>query len=129
MTNENHFLINHYYYKLMTIFLNRKIGFYGVFTLSGIFFIISFLYGLLYLKEVPPAEPGKESEAAAQANKKGIIADFFDMQHVYETLRIAFKSHVKYRRLKVILTMVIVFIIFGPQHGMPYILTIYDERR
>lgn len=105
-------------------FVRRQIGFYGVFTLSGIFYIIAFLYGLLYLKEVPalpqPIEMTKTKQApdaVSQIPKKGIIADFFDMQHVYDTMRIAFKSDVKYRRIKVILTMVIVFIIFGPQHG------------
>lgn len=106
----------------------RQIGFYGVFTLSGIFYIIAFLYGLFYVKEVPPKPDSgidkkqtKELESksikTAPVQKKGAIADFFDLQHVYETLRIAFKSDVKYRRLKVILIMIIVFIIFGPQHG------------
>lgn len=107
----------------------RKIGFYGVFTLSGIFYIVAFLYGYFYVKEVPPNPDtnldnkktkqleSKSIKTASVGQKKGVIADFFDLQHVYETLRIAFKSDVKYRRLKVILIMIIVFIIFGPQHG------------
>lgn len=101
-----------------------------MFTLSGIFYIIAFVYGLVYVKEVPKEiEPAPESKPektdierkksiqGEPTPKKGFLADFFDLQHVYDTFRIAFRSDQKYRRLKVVLIMCIVFIIFGPQHG------------
>lgn len=101
-----------------------------MFTLSGIFYIVAFVYGLFFVKEVPPnVEPAPDSKTekteierkksiqSEPVPKKGFLADFFDLQHVYETMRIAFRSDQKYRRLKVVLIMCIVFIIFGPQHG------------
>lgn len=56
-------------------------------------------------------KPKKDSE------QKSIIADFFDREHVIETIRVAFKNGPNQRRMRVIMLMVVVMVVIGPLHG------------
>lgn len=107
----------------VSLFHYRKIGFYGVFTMAGLLYSVALFYGIFVLKEVPPKKLTTIAEAAAAtieksaAVKKSMLADFFDFAHVRETFRVAFKSGQKNRRSKIIMLMVVVIIVIGPQHG------------
>lgn len=93
---------------------DRKIGFYGVFTLSIMFYIVAFFYGTFRLKESPalPDQPTKDTK-----KQKSFLADFFDLAHIKDTFRVAFKHGARDRRIKVIMLMVVVMIVIGPYHG------------
>lgn len=94
----------------------RKIGYYGVFTMAGMFYTMALLYGFFILKEVPP-KALKENTKPNNNNKKSLLRDFFDTKHIHETFRVAFQSNDKQRRKKIIMLMVIVIVVVGPQHG------------
>lgn len=91
--------------------------------MAGVLYSFALFYGIFILKEVPPKKSTTIAEAAAAAIekpavKKSLLADFFDLAHVRETFRLAFKSGEKHRRSKIIMLMLVVVIVVGPQHGM-----------
>lgn len=92
--------------------------------MAGVLYSLAMFYGIFILKEVPPKKPTKMDEAAQQTptEKKSLIADFFDLAHVRETFRLAFKSGEKNRRSKIIMLMLVAIIVVGPQHGMCHLL-------
>lgn len=61
--------------------------------------------------------PAKPKAVQPNEVKKSLLADFFDPAHLRETFLVAFKCGVKNRRSKVLIIMVIIFIVVGPQHG------------
>lgn len=91
--------------------------------MAGLLYSVAMFYGIFILKEVPPKKSTTIAEAAAATLqtppvKKSLLADFFDLAHVRETFRLAFRSGEKHRRSKIIMLMVVVVIVVGPQHGM-----------
>ncbi|XP_017156359.1 solute carrier family 46 member 3 [Drosophila miranda] len=90
--------------------LLKQIGFYGVFSISAFFYVVAFVYGFWFLEE-PVARPEKSP------TQKGLLADFFDKEHVVQTFRVAFKKGENQRRKRVILLMIVVMVIIGPLHG------------
>ncbi|KYB26354.1 hypothetical protein TcasGA2_TC033817 [Tribolium castaneum] len=64
--------------------LYQHVGYYGIFSLSLLFYTIGFLYGLLIVKEIP--NEGKTT------NHKSFLRDFFDTKHIAETFEVAFKE-------------------------------------
>lgn len=97
----------------MKFLISRKIGFYGVFSISASLYLFSFLYGLFFLAE-PRAKPEK---SVPKGERKSLLADFFDKDHVVETFRVAFKRGENQRRQRVIMLMVVVMVVIGPMHG------------
>ncbi|XP_018800465.1 PREDICTED: solute carrier family 46 member 3 [Bactrocera latifrons] len=93
--------------------LLKQIGFYGVFSISASLYLFSFLYGLFFLAE-PRAKPEK---SVPKGERKSLLADFFDKDHVVETFRVAFKRGENQRRQRVIMLMVVVMVVIGPMHG------------
>lgn len=91
----------------------RKIGYYGVFTMAGMFYTVALLYGFFVLKEVP----SKATEMDKSKDKVPLLRDFFDTKHIRETFRVAFQSADKQRRKKILMLMAIVIVVVGPQHG------------
>lgn len=78
------------------------------------FYIVAFFYGTFRLKE-SPALPHQKTQ---EMETKSFLADFFDLQHIKDTFRVAFKHGAKDRRVKVIMLMAVVMIVIGPYHGM-----------
>lgn len=91
---------------------NRKVGFYGVFSMAGTLYLVALLYGIFLLKEVP-FKP-KEDRSTV---RKSFLADFFDLNHIKETFAVAFRSGAQHRRVKILALMAVVIIVVGPQHG------------
>lgn len=92
--------------------LYMEIGFYGIFSVSASLYILSIFYGIVYIKEKKlPLEKSKKDQTC------GALRDFFDVKHVMETFRVAFKEGPNGRKKKVISIMIIVCVVIGPLHG------------
>ncbi|KAI9582320.1 tetracycline resistance protein, class A [Glossina fuscipes] len=105
--------------------LLKKIGFYGVFSISATLYMISLLYGFLILPE--PRANCKSS--AEKEKKKNLLADFFDKNHVLETFQVAFKKGANKRRKRVILLMVVVMVVIGPIYGEMNVMYLFTRYR
>ncbi|XP_037938509.1 tetracycline resistance protein, class A-like [Teleopsis dalmanni] len=104
--------------------LLKKIGFYGIFSISATLYLLSFFYGLFYLPESRP----KPEKSAEISERKSLLRDFFDKKHVVDTFKVAFKRGENQRRKRVILLMIVVMIVIGPLHGeltVTYLFTRY----
>ncbi|XP_045492901.1 proton-coupled folate transporter-like [Colias croceus] len=82
-------------------------GYYGVFTISGFIYLITLLYGYIYLEN--RTKPGTEKV------KPFKITEVFSL--VKETAVVAFKKRDGNLRKKIILTLSVVAIVYGPNHG------------
>uniref|UniRef100_A0A1A9VRP7 Major facilitator superfamily (MFS) profile domain-containing protein n=1 Tax=Glossina austeni TaxID=7395 RepID=A0A1A9VRP7_GLOAU len=109
--------------------LLKKIGFYGVFSISATLYMISLVYGFLILPE-PRAKckPSDEKEKEKE-KKKSLLADFFDKNHVLETFQVAFKKGANKRRKRVILLMVVVMVVIGPIYGEMNVMYLFTRYR
>lgn len=110
----------------------RKIGFYGVFSITAVMYVMSFFYCYFYVKEPKDlnikhkkvqngkektVEDGKEKAVKDNVPRQGFIKDFFNLKHVMETFKVAFKKGENNRKLKVLLLMLVVMVVIGPMHG------------
>nr|CAD7433736.1 unnamed protein product [Timema monikensis] len=89
--------------------LFQKIGFYGMFSLSSVLYVMGFTYGILSVKETRPPIPRPEGV--------GFLKDFFDIRHVKDTLQVAFKHRKGNRRMRVIMIMILSIVLVGPMFG------------
>lgn len=103
--------------------LVRKIGLYGVFSVSATLYILSFLYGYLRIKEV------KKSNLKSSNNCCEWMSDFFDTRYVKETLMVAFKNGPNNRRLRVIMLVVVLCVIIGPIYGEMSVMYLFTRFR
>lgn len=114
--------------------LYKRIGFYGVFSMSAVMYLFSFWYGYVMIKEEPrPSTPTKEElETRRRAWPVRLLAflrDFFDMKHIQETFRVAFKEGENMRRKRVILLMIVVMVVIGPMHGEMTVMYLFTRLR
>ncbi|XP_026486092.2 proton-coupled folate transporter-like [Vanessa tameamea] len=85
-------------------------GYYGIFSLSGTIYLITLTYGYFYLKT--KSKPGiEDAEKAKPITFSNLLA------LVKETVAVAFKKRDGIIRTKIILTLSVVAIIYGPNHG------------
>ncbi|XP_043267795.1 solute carrier family 46 member 3-like [Venturia canescens] len=108
--------------------LYLKIGFYGVFAISTVCYVLAFVYGLVVIKEAPrPPQAvlakGKEMSACAT------VIDFFSIRHINETFRVAFKKGANNRQQRVIVLMVIVMVVIGPMYGEMAVMYLFTRYR
>ncbi|ETN65245.1 MFS transporter, PCFT/HCP family, solute carrier family 46 (folate transporter), member 1/3 [Anopheles darlingi] len=94
--------------------LLKQIGFYGVFSISASLYLVAFFYGAFLVPEVNILN---EKERLRASEKRNLLTDFFDREHVMETFRVAFKIGQRQRRLRVIMLMIVVMVVIGPLHG------------
>ncbi|CAH2232457.1 proton-coupled folate transporter-like [Pararge aegeria] len=92
--------------------LKVELGYYGIFSLTTVLFIAVLLYGCYSLQEPDEWLKERGMPIIERGNSKGV--SFFDVTHVVDTMRVAFRKRPANRRVKVILTLVAVFILFGP---------------
>lgn len=103
----------------------RQIGFYGIFTVTTVMNSCALLYGTFYVKEsIMSKLPEK---IAAGQNGKSFLADFFEKDHIVETFRVAFKSGLKNRRLRVCMLFIVLIVVEGPLFGMLTIICFSNE--
>lgn len=94
-----------------------------MFSISAALHLCGILYGICYIKEVQ-----RKDKDVVKMSKKNIILDFFDKKHVADTFRVVFKKGDNKRRLRVILSMVVMIVINGPVHSereIAYLFTRY----
>lgn len=73
------------------------------------------LYGTFFVKEsILSRSPEK---IAASKNGKSFFADFFELDHIMETFRVAFKSGTKNRRVRVCMLFIVLVVVEGPLFG------------
>ena len=99
--------------------LYNMIGFYGVFSLSASIYVLAFSYGYFRINE-SPKEPIPSKKVPTTNVKSGCFAsvkDFFNLQHLKETMSVAFKEGENNRKKRVILLMIVVMVVIGPMHG------------
>ncbi|XP_023940047.2 proton-coupled folate transporter-like [Bicyclus anynana] len=92
--------------------LKIQLGYYSIFSLTTVLFAAVLLYGCTCLKEPDQWLQERGKPTIARADSKGV--SFFDVTHVLDTMRVAFRKRPSNRRVKVLLTLVAVFILFGP---------------
>lgn len=92
--------------------LYKKIGFYGVFSVSAVLYIFAFVYGCLRIEE-----PKKQDVPVLPNKPCAFLRDFFDVRHLLDTFRVAFKEGENNRKKKVMLLMLVVMVVIGPMHG------------
>ncbi|XP_048513427.1 proton-coupled folate transporter-like [Athalia rosae] len=107
-----------------------KIGFYGVFGISTACYVLSFIYGLVCIKEVPrpPAidKPAKHTGGPTACHS---ALDFFSFRHISETFRVAFKKGANNRQKRVVVLMIIVMVVIGPMHGEMAVMYLFTRYR
>ncbi|KYN35936.1 Solute carrier family 46 member 3 [Trachymyrmex septentrionalis] len=111
-----------------------KLGFYGVFSIAMVCYIMSFVYGLVVIKEPSRvlAERARKKSLPSEGKRTSLCAfvlDFFSLKHIKETFRVAFKKGANNRQKRVIVLMVVVMIVIGPLYGEMAVLYLYMRFR
>ncbi|XP_013184500.2 proton-coupled folate transporter-like [Amyelois transitella] len=96
--------------------LLEKIGYYGVFTLSAVLYGFSIIYGFIYIKD-PERPDAKENNQDEPKGVRNFLRTFFDVQHVKDTVSVAFKKGPNHRRAKSVLVILSIIFIYGPAYG------------
>ncbi|XP_012222597.1 probable peptidoglycan muropeptide transporter SLC46 [Linepithema humile] len=114
--------------------LYTTLGFYGVFTISMVCYVLSFVYGLVVIKEpsrvlVKRAQKKKIPPSKGKWSVCAFIKNFFSLRHIEETFRVAFKKGANNRQKRVIVLMVIVMVVIGPLYGEMAVLYLYMRYR
>lgn len=87
--------------------LYKQIGFYGIFSISAMFYLAGFCYGVIYIRE-----------ANSRNNERnGSCPDFFKISHVVETFKIVSRKREGNTQRLIILLMVVFSVILGPMYG------------
>ncbi|KAL4704085.1 hypothetical protein ACJJTC_004431, partial [Scirpophaga incertulas] len=85
-------------------------GYYGIFAATGTIYIITIIYACLCLDS-------KTKQPVENKDKKKSVS-LTDLVHmVKETVHVAFKKRENNSRAKIIMTLIVVGIIYGPNHG------------
>jgi hypothetical protein len=93
--------------------LYKQIGFYGVFSLALTMYFTGLTYGITRVKDNPKKDP----IADKKSEKKNLLKDFFDVKHIQETFKVAFKDGPRDRKKRICVIMFLVMVIIGPLHG------------
>lgn len=96
--------------------LLKHIGYYGVFSLSSFLCIFSIVYGFFYLNG--PKKP-VNTEVTQKNLSKGpsFLKSFFDIKHVMFNVIVALKNGPDFRRTKMMLILVSIFLMYGATSG------------
>ncbi|XP_008546539.1 solute carrier family 46 member 3 [Microplitis demolitor] len=109
--------------------LYMKIGFYGVFAISTVCYILSFIYGVVVVKEAPRPPnfipPEKTEKMSICAN----VVDFFAFRHISETFRVAFKEDANNRQRRICVLMIVVMVVVGPMYGEMAVMYLFTRYR
>ncbi|CAK1603859.1 unnamed protein product [Parnassius mnemosyne] len=107
------------------IFL-KNYGFYGCYGLSCGLHAANFIYNFIYLKDTAKIEDQRQVNVEGFRN---FFRAFFDLTNVKETFKTIFKQGSNKRRVRIIILLVVVAILFGPVHGEIAVLYISTRYR
>ncbi|CAK1603868.1 unnamed protein product [Parnassius mnemosyne] len=90
--------------------LLKLLGYYGIFAISGSIYLLTLCYGFFYLKTKTKPGVGENEKVKAVT-----ISDLSSL--IKETVMVAFKNRKGNIRKKIVLTLLTVAIVYGPNHG------------
>ncbi|XP_075970204.1 lysosomal proton-coupled steroid conjugate and bile acid symporter SLC46A3-like isoform X2 [Anticarsia gemmatalis] len=93
-------------------------GYYGIFAIAASIYILTLCYGIFYLKSNTKPSRGNDDEV-----KSVTCSDMVTL--VKETGEVAVKKRESNYRKKIILTLLVVAIVYGPDHGERIITYMY----
>ncbi|KAI8428715.1 hypothetical protein MSG28_007413 [Choristoneura fumiferana] len=99
---------------LSGILLN-SIGYYGVFSVSATLKLFSICYCLFYVHD--PKPNSEECAKDESSDVCGFLKSFFDIKHVKDTFVVAFKTGPNNRRLKSIMILACIMLVYGAAYG------------
>ncbi|XP_050678237.1 proton-coupled folate transporter-like isoform X1 [Leptidea sinapis] len=85
-------------------------GYYGIFLISAVIYLITITYGCIYIEK--NTKPGNK---ISEKQKPFKFVEVFSL--VKETVAVTYKKRERNLRTKIILTLSVVAIIYGPNHG------------
>lgn len=106
--------------------LFRKYRFYGVYAISTALYLFSLVYGMAVIRDSEPAAVatvenghgvGDKTVAKLGVNTSSALADFFDLKHIKDAYRVAFKRDNDNRRTDIVLLLIVVVVLVGPLSG------------
>lgn len=100
--------------------LFRHFGFNGMYYISTMLYLFTFIYGIIVIKDIKPVIEEKADKTEITEHKKSslhTIIDFFDLRHVKKAFLVTFKEGNDNKRVNIILLLIIVIIILGPLSG------------
>lgn len=89
----------------------KGLGFYGVFAVCLVIYVIGFIYGLSTIKD-------KRIEKVEGDKKANCCVELFDIKYVLDTFMVLFKPRTQNKRLRTILLIVVYILVAGPVHGI-----------
>ncbi|XP_045469355.1 uncharacterized protein LOC123677009 [Harmonia axyridis] len=99
----------------------RTLGFYGVYSLSVIMYVIALVYVHFVIQD--------QSLISEELPRKKLLKDIFDHRHVSRTLSLCLKKKEHNRRLKLILVMVLVVLNVGCYRGELTVMYMFTRRK
>ncbi|XP_033336856.1 putative peptidoglycan muropeptide transporter SLC46 [Megalopta genalis] len=109
--------------------LYMKLGFYGVFSISTVCYMLSFIYGLVVIKEPPKLHLKQKKPGQKKMSVCKSILNFFAFKHIEETFKVAFKKGKHNRQKRVLVLMMIVMVVIGPVYGEMVVMYLYMRYR
>nr|XP_049702823.1 proton-coupled folate transporter [Helicoverpa armigera] len=98
--------------------LLKVLGYYGIFIISAVIYTMTFTYGFIYLESNTKPRQDKDEKV-----KPITCSDMVTL--VKETGEVAFKKRETNFRKKIIMTLLVVAIVYGPNHGEHIITYMY----
>ncbi|XP_032511612.2 proton-coupled folate transporter-like [Danaus plexippus] len=92
--------------------LITNLGFYALFSVTFALFLLVFVYGIICIKE--PDDILKEKGLPIVQRDVKAKVSFFAVSNVIDTIKVAFRKRPSNRRMKVILTLIAVLVLYGP---------------
>ncbi|VVC29237.1 Hypothetical protein CINCED_3A021200 [Cinara cedri] len=104
--------------------LYNKLGYYGVYGISTVLLIIGLIYGKLYVRDVAPV-----TETNANKSYKTVFVEFFDTQHIAQSVKTTFKERPSTQRLRILILLIILMTNAGTNNGFRTISYLYTRVR
>lgn len=100
--------------------LFQKLGFYGIYIICTILYVLGLLYGYAFIKDKK-----KKSDSLVSVNNAPIkepsfradLREFFDLKHIINAFGVTFRKGNDNRRARIIMMMLVLMIIMGPMTG------------
>lgn len=106
--------------------LLRRLGYYGVFSISASLQCVNFFYVYFFLRDHTWLETREKVQSTGCT---ALLLDFFDFASLKETLGIVFKKGDNNRRLRICLILTVVCLTFGPMWGELSVMYIFMRYR
>ncbi|KAK9874853.1 hypothetical protein WA026_005669 [Henosepilachna vigintioctopunctata] len=107
----------------------RKLGFYGVYSLSLFMFVAAIFYGIIMIEDDLSSKNSNGKNGTKMEPKKSFLVDLFDYRHIVNTFAIVFKEGAFTKRLKLCLVMILVLLNVGSYRGELTVMYMFSRRK